>query len=403
MVIAFDTWVLKSSHQNSGIYNYAKNVLRELRALVSAGEELTIRPFFTQGYSDGAVDLASSPGIEILNTRLLRFHRLWQLGGITAAAVRARANLIFSPTTHTCPFGPIPVITTIHDVTPLLSPSFGRFTNLLERIRLWNAAKFSIQCITDSECSKRDLVEIYGLPPEKVKVVYLGYDRETFNPSLVDSGRQKVLLDRLGIHDPYIFHHGTIQPRKNLARLIRACRLLWDRRRDLRFQLVLAGQLGWQYQGILEAANGVGGAGKVVFTGAMSDEDLALLLKGAELCVIPSLYEGFCLPMVEAMACGTPTIASKTSCLPEVSGGVLRYFDPLSTEDMANTIAMVLEDRTLQQELVENGVRRASDFSWKRCAREVLELVRQNGNGRVRTGPGWLDQAHCPSELRPNS
>ncbi len=357
------------------MYNYAKGILREFESLIVARDELIIRPFFTKGYSDEAVLLGTSPWIKTLNTRLLRFHRLWQLGGVTAAAARARADLIFSPTSHTCPFGPIPVITTIHDATPILSPCFGRLPNLLERIRLRNAAKFSAKCITDSECSKRDIVEIFGVPPEKISVVYLGYDRETFNPSPVGPGKQSVLFDRFGIKGPYIFHHGTVQPRKNLERLIRACQLLWDTGRDLPLQLVLAGPLGWRYQPVLDAANKVGGTGRVVFTGALPDEDLVLLLKGAALCVIPSLYEGFCLPMVEAMACGVPTVASNRSCIPEVSGGVLEYFDPHSIEEMAETVRLALEDSDVRDRLRHAGLAQAAKFSWERCARETLRIL----------------------------
>jgi glycosyltransferase involved in cell wall biosynthesis len=376
VIIAFDTWVFTSGHRNSGIYNYAKNILQVFRTFAASGD-LSMRLFFTQGYSDDKVDFASSPGTETVDTRLLQFHRLWQLGGITAMAARAGANLIFSPTTHTFPFGPIPVITTIHDVTPLLSPSFGRVTNLLEKVRVRNAAKFSVKCITDSQCSKRDLVDAYGIPPEKITVAYLGYDRQIFNASRADTDRQKTLLARYGIQGPYIFHHGALQPRKNLSRLIHACRILWQKHKDSDFQLVLAGPLGWKYEHILEAASEAGAAGRVVLTGPLPDEDLAALLKGAMLCVIPSLYEGFCLPMVEAMACGVPTIASNSSCLPEVSGGVLRYFEPRETEDIATKIEEALSDTDLRQELARRGLKRASEFSWLRCAKESLGALRE--------------------------
>ncbi len=218
-------------------------------------------------------------------------------------------------------------------------------------------------------------MEIFGVPPEKISVVYLGYDRETFNPSPVGPGKQSVLFDRFGIKGPYIFHHGTVQPRKNLERLIRACQLLWDTGRDLPLQLVLAGPLGWRYQPVLDAANKVGGTGRVVFTGALPDEDLVLLLKGAALCVIPTLYEGFCLPMVEAMACGVPTVASNRSCIPEVSGGVLEYFDPHSIEEMAETVRLALEDSDVRDRLRHAGLAQAAKFSWERCARETLRIL----------------------------
>jgi len=117
----------------------------------------------------------------------------------------------------------------------------------------------------------------------------------------------------------------------------------------------------------------------VIFTGILADADLALLIKGASLAVIPSLYEGFSLPMVEAMACGVPTVASQTSCLPEISGNVLAYFDPLSIEDMASCMQSVLLDSQLSQRLREDGVARAREFSWERCAREALKVLMRAG------------------------
>jgi glycosyltransferase involved in cell wall biosynthesis len=311
------------------------------------------------------------------------------MGGTVAAASRAGADLIFSPTHHILPWGSIPVVTTIHDITPITSPSFGVVTNTLDKARLWNAAKLSSRCITDSECSKKDIVEWCGIPSEKVDVIYLGYDRDVFNLCPVSQARQRALRERLGIRGPYVLHHGVVQPRKNLERLIRACRLIWNAHRDMDFQLVLAGPLGWKYEAILDAGHRLGKEGKVIFSKSIHDDDLALLLKGASLCVFPSLYEGFCLPMIEAMACGVPTIASNGSCLPEVSGGKLRYFDPLSIDDMAAAIFGVLQSPDLQRELSERGLRRAAEFSWSRCAQETLALLSRAYAEWGRSGAGY--------------
>lgn len=373
-MIAFDTWVLKPRHRASGIYNYARSLLKEL-ASSAGGNDVEICPFYTRGYSDEDLAGAWAERARPFHTGLLHYHRLWQLGGAMVAAARAHADLLFSPTSHTCPFGPVPVVTTLHDATPTVSPSYGSVTNLLEKIRLKNAAKFSTRCITDSHCSKKDLVEVYGIAPEKITVVHLGYDRATFNAAPVDAQRQAVVLARHGIRKPYVFHHGTVQPRKNLERLIAACGRVWEARQDAEFQLVLAGPRGWRYQPILAAAEKAG-AGRVVFTGALPDEDLALLLKGAELCAVPSLYEGFCLPMVEAMACGVPTVASGSSCLPEVSGGALMYFDPYSIDAMAAAVRAGLEDSDLRSRLRAAGLARAAEFSWERCAKETLGVLR---------------------------
>jgi glycosyltransferase involved in cell wall biosynthesis len=163
-----------------------------------------------------------------------------------------------------------------------------------------------------------------------------------------------------------------VQLRKNLGRLLRAYEILLDGQRDLDLQLVLAGPYGWGSEQIRQEAEKLVARGKVIFTGPLTDPELSLLVKGASLCVIPSLYEGFCLPMLEAMACGVATIASNSSCLPEVSGGVLRYFDPMSAEDIAETIRQVWGSRELREKLAGDGLKRASEFSWTRCAQETL-------------------------------
>ena len=220
---------------------------------------------------------------------------------------------------------------------------------------------------------------LLGVPEEKVTVIYDACDRAVFNSTPADMTALKSLYLRLGIRKPYLIHHGTIQPRKNLKRLIEAFRLMLSRD-DLDLDLVLAGQLGWASDEIVKTAKSSNGSkGNVILTGVLTDGDLALLIKGATLAVIPSLYEGFSLPMVEAMACGVPTVASRTSCLPEISGNALAYFDPLSIEDMASCMRSVLVDTQLSQQLRQRGIARAREFSWERCARETLTVLMRAG------------------------
>jgi glycosyltransferase involved in cell wall biosynthesis len=214
-------------------------------------------------------------------------------------------------------------------------------------------------------------------------VVYEGYDRALFNCAPPEPVLLQQLRARLGIGKSYILHHGAIQPRKNLPRLIEAYRSVLARNQQLDLDLVLAGPLAWQHEGTVAAAQtDDAGRGKVVLTGALRDRDLSLLLRGASLEVIPSFYEGFCLPMVEAMACGIPTIVTNSSCLPEISGGVLRYFDPYSVEDMAASMEAVLLSRDLQAELASRGRAHAQKFSWDLCAEETLGVLEQVLRGR---------------------
>ncbi|HLJ28972.1 MAG TPA: glycosyltransferase family 1 protein [Candidatus Angelobacter sp.] len=378
MKIAIDSWVLASRFRYQGTYVYAQSLIAEFKKIARTSPEVQFCLFTSPRNSNDAGLVEVSERFQLVQTSLLGHDRLWRLGGASRAAARAQADLIFAPTLSVLPVGKIPLICTIHDVTPVVMPSHSKKVTILQRSLLWFASRMARSIITDSECSKNDLLKLYGLAESKVKVVYLGYDKGVFNDVAPDPELQKTLLTKLGIEKPYILHHGMIQPRKNLKRLIEAYRLLLDRNKNLDFDLLLAGAMGWEYEEILTAAaNGAGKQGRIVFPGTLDAPDLALLIKGASMVVIPSLYEGFCLPMVEAMACGVPVVAANTSCLPEVSGGVLRYFDPRSLEEMAALMEQMLEDEQLRKTLAEEGTKRAAFFDWHRCAEETLAVFRE--------------------------
>jgi glycosyltransferase involved in cell wall biosynthesis len=391
LIIAFDTYFLADRFRNVGIYEYAKNLFEEFQRLTTNNGSIEIRYFVSGGYS---LTSKSSPGFEAINTQLLGWDRLWRRGLVSYAAMRAHADLIFSPSPLIVPLGVVPVAVTIHDAIPIRLSRHIAGNNRGLRMFTWVAARMSHRILTDSEHSKKDLVEIYNLSPEKVSVVHLGYDRATFNSSPVNPLSQSSRLERLGIQGPYVLHHGMVQKRKNLAKLIDAYAILLNRHIGLGYQLVLAGPYGFGSEEIRRMADDGVTRGKVIFTGPLPGDELAQLIKGASLCVIPSLYEGFCLPMVEAMACGVPTIASNSSCIPEISGGILRYFDPQSEEDMAATILAVLEHSDLQKQLVRDGLKRASQFSWRRCAEETLgALMDFNGQRDLPVRRETIDDA----------
>jgi alpha-1,3-rhamnosyl/mannosyltransferase len=277
--------------------------------------------------------------------------------------------------------GPVPAVCTIHDATPLTMPTHSRKVTATQKIFLQGCAKLSREIITSSECSKRDIVRLLGVPEKKITVIHDACDHAVFNTSPADEEALKALHAKLGIQRPYVMHHGTIQPRKNLKRLVESYRLVLERDSSLDFDLVLVGQLGWGSDEVKDAAQS-SGRGRVILTGIVPDAELAMLLKGASLAVIPSLYEGFSLPMVEAMACGVPTIAADASCLPEISDRALEYFDSLSVEDMADCMRSVLTDSALSNRLRGAGIARARAFSWERCAQETLQvLLRAGGAG----------------------
>jgi glycosyltransferase involved in cell wall biosynthesis len=381
--VAIDSWTLASRFRCQGTYVYLQNLLREFKRMARNDSGVSFSLFASERNGNDAVHIPPSENFQLHSSRLLDYNRAWRLGGAGLSAASSRADVLFIPTAATLPIGPVPAVCTIHDVTPLTMPTHSGSVTAMQRMVLKGCARFSQAIITSSECSKKDIVRLLGVPEEKVTVIYDACDPAVFNAAPADGAALASLRSRLGIEKPYLIHHGTIQPRKNLERLVKAFRLMLARDSNLDFDLVLAGQLGWASDEITAAAMSNGSRGKVILTGMLAEADLAILLKGASLAVIPSLYEGFCLPMVEAMACGAPTIASRTSCLPEVSGDALVYFDPFSVDDMAACMRSVLVDSHLDQCLRQGGIARAREFSWERCARETLQvLMRAGGAGR---------------------
>jgi glycosyltransferase involved in cell wall biosynthesis len=374
--VAFDSSALKARYRNHGIQVYARNLLGGLRESAPR-YGMEIRPFISSTI-DG-VALEDGPNFRPRKTSLLKFDRLWRYGGATAAAFLDGADIMLSPNGASWPISALlPTVTCIHDLTPMVMPCFSRRITFLLKFLVSRSAKASAALITVSEHSRQDIVRICGVPPSKIHVVYEGYDRALFHDAQPDPTLLQAMLGRLKIHRPYILHHGAIQPRKNLLRLIAAYREMLSRNSTLDLDLVLAGPLAWQFEETFAAAqNNSESRGRVIVTGALSDQDLSLLLRGATLEVIPSLYEGFCLPMVEAMACGIPTIAANNSCLPEISGNTLRYFDPYAVEAMAACMQEALLSQDLRDELSSRGKERAQKFSWELCAEETLAVLQQ--------------------------
>jgi glycosyltransferase involved in cell wall biosynthesis len=364
--------------RHQGTYVYAKNLIAEFKRIARADPDITFCLFTSRRTANDANSITSDRGFDHFETTGLRHDRVWRIGGAALAASEAHADLLFSPTSNLTPIGTVPVVCAIHDVTPVILPSHSRKVTLMQRFMLWAASRYARAIITGSECSKRDLIRIYGLPESKISVVPYGFDDAIFNDSPPALDRQASLQSKFNLVRPYLWHHGVIQPRKNLKRLIEAYRLMLSRNPNLDCDLVLAGPLGWDYREIVAAAaDAAGHGGRIVLTGPLEDADLACLLKGASLAVVPSLYEGFCLPMVEAMACGVPVVAADCSCLPEVSGGILKYFDPLSVDAMASCMESVLESTEGRSALARRGKERSAAYSWRRCAEETVSVLKR--------------------------
>lgn len=374
--IAFDSWVLGGHIRHQGVHVYANNLLAHFRE-IATNYSVEIMPYVSKEMDNDANQFEAAPGFIPKQTKLLKQSRLWRYGGACTLASFQRPDLVFNPHCATLYMGNLaPAVTTIHDLIPVLMPFPSRRITQILRTFLWSAAHLSRAIITVSEHSKTDLMKIYKIPESKISVIYNGYDATRFNDTQPDAEMSKSLRSRLGINKPYLLHYGAIRPNKNLKRLIEAYRLLIERERELNVDLLLTGIVSPDHREIVAAAQEhTGKRGRIVFTGTVGDSELPTLIKGAVAVVIPSLYEGFCLPMVESMACGVPTIVSTSSCLPEISGGVLKYFDPFSIEEISSCMRDVISSKRLRHELSRNGTLRATHFDWRRCAKETLEIL----------------------------
>ena len=215
-------------------------------------------------------------------------------------------------------------------------------------------------------------MELLDVPEEKVHVIYPGYNADLFRPDLPQSESDEA-LQRHGLQADYFLHVGTLEPRKNLVRLIQAFDLV-RRKSHEDIQLVLAGGKGWKYESIFEEIHRLNLHDSVRLLGYVPDEDLPGLIKGARAVVYPSLYEGFGIPPLEAMAVGTPVLTSNTSSLPEVVGDAAVLVDPEDVGSIASGMEDIWTDGDLRQSLQEKGWLRAQRFAWDKSARQTMDL-----------------------------
>ena len=224
--------------------------------------------------------------------------------------------------------------------------------------------------ITISEHSKEEIRRHYGLAADRITVTQLAADPRFRLLAPDDIGRERLL--QLGVRFPYVLAVGNLQPRKNLARLVESfvrLRQEWG----IPHQFVLAGKAQWKESELYEVIRRAGIEKDVLFAGYVTDDELVSLYNAADVFVYPSLYEGFGLPVLEAMACGVPVVTSRTTSLPEVAGEAALLVDPLDTIELAGAIGRVLSNRPLNEELRAKGLRHVATFTWEQTARQTWE------------------------------
>jgi glycosyltransferase involved in cell wall biosynthesis len=265
-------------------------------------------------------------------------------------------------------------VVTIYDLTALLFPEHHTPGTRELQARKWRFARDKADVvIAISDATKRDIVAHLGISPSRIRVVCGGVG-PAFRPIESRQVIEQTLAPLRLTPGEYILYVGTIEPRKNLVRLVEA----YHRVRKLAPapKLVLAGARGWKFEGMFERVETLGLKDAVVFLGQVPADILPALYNGAVAFAYPSLYEGFGLPPLEAMACGVPVIASDTSSLPEVVGDAGVLVDPKDTDALADALAALLNDDERRAELSARGLARARAFSWEKAARKTLEIYR---------------------------
>jgi glycosyltransferase involved in cell wall biosynthesis len=271
-------------------------------------------------------------------------------------------------------YSTVPAVITVHDLAFLHWPHFLTKTSAAYYGQIDRAVHHARHIIVPSESTKQDLIGQMGVPSDKVSVIYEAADAR-FEPIPVAAARTNVGA-RFGVPESYIFFVSTIEPRKNVTGLLHAYRHLRDKYGVHDTDLVVAGSEGWLYEEVRDTARTLELEESTHFLGRVTDEALHQLYVGARCHVHPAYYEGFGLPPLEAMACGTPTIVSNVSSLPEVVNDAALLVDPDDWEEIAVAIHRLLTDDQLHAELRHKGLKRASCFSWRRTAEKTMEVYR---------------------------
>jgi glycosyltransferase involved in cell wall biosynthesis len=291
--------------------------------------------------------------------------------------LKYKLDLVHFPHFNAPIFYPYKRLTTIHDIIPKFFPGHKQkswYRKKAYELTLKTSLKKSQKIISVSQSTKQDLIKYFYVPAEKIVVVNLGI--ENHFQVIENYAKIKELKEHFQITKPFLFFISVWRNHKNFIGLIKAFEKLKNQN-DFDYQLVLGGQEDPHFPDIRQAIDSSPNKNDIITPGFISDENLPLFYNAAELVIIPSFYEGFGLIGLEAMACGTPVISSKTSSSPEILGSAALYFDPYNIAEMAQTIKKVLANPELQNELRQKGLIQVKKYSWTDCSQKTLNLYRE--------------------------
>ncbi len=359
--VAWDNSVAGRDKAGTGVY--------AARLLEQFASRRDLRMEVLKGWRRNSSNKLASRGLGTIG------NLLWTHAHLPRILRKIGADVLHAPAFVAPSRAPCPVVVTVHDITYLLYPShFSPWWVTYMRMAMPPAMKSAAAIICGSEHSKRDIAKTYTISPDRVHVVPYGVDHERFHP---DGALDRSWASSLGIREDYLLHVGTFSYRKNIPVLLRAIAHLRSKGKWGNRQLVLAGSQDLSLKGaheVFETIEELDLSRSVVLTGHIPNLHIPGLYAHAAILVMPSLYEGFGLPVLEAMAAGTPVVASNTSSLPEVAAGAAILFAPHDELALAGAIEDVLEHRSAADELRRKGLERARHFSWQRTAEETIAV-----------------------------
>ena len=355
--------------EKTGTEWYSYHLIQELKKITDPKDQFIL--YSREKLRSELGELPSNWQSRVLNWSP---QKLWTQVRFSAEMWQRPPELLFVPA-HTLPtIRPEKVVTTCHDVAFLRLPQVYDWAALkYQKLAVKFAIRHATKIIAVSEFTKNELIEFFKISPERIAVVQNGYDNERYK-IIEDRGAVAEALKKYKITEPYILYTGRLELKKNTPGLIEAFKIL-KKSYTQPLKLVLVGQPGFGFEKVAKAVAESDLQNDILMPGWIAREDLPYLMSGARAFVFPSFYEGFGIPILEAMACGTPVVASGIPALREVAGEAAYLVDPDFSENIAEGISRVLTDERLREDLKIRGLDRARQFSWGRCARETWKVL----------------------------
>lgn len=374
--------ITPSLYGPSGLERYLKHLVTELLK-IDKEDDFTLFENNSLGRYERQLKVPRNPNVSLVSVRwpMRLLHKLWDLWNVpTIEHFVGEVDVFHSPHVVLPPQKRGASVLTVNDMGYEKHPEYYPNRALVDSLKRMarEAVEEATRIIAISNATKSDLVEIMKVPEDKIQVVHDGVDAEMISSYLetVPPEAEQQMLDKWGIAKAFLLEViGTVEPRKNLKRLIHAFNIFRELT-QLDWQLVLVGKIDSCRKEIGGEIKDSKFGSHILILECLTDEDLWLLMSAAEVFVYPSLYEGFGLPVLEAMACETPVVTSNVSALPEIAGDAAILANPFEPEEIAHAIAEAASDGTLRRELVRKGKQRAKSFSWRRTAEETLEVYK---------------------------